>query len=114
MLGKVGPASAGSSEDDAGGRRHTLLPWRLLTRELIMIGELIALASVSKSPSLGGGEKELRGNRTLCLRRKDVAPKGDPWRRALWLVAGDVLACDVCVRVLGGWVCHADGMPARC
>ena len=37
MLGKVGPASAGCSEDDAGGRRHTLLPWRLLTRELIMM-----------------------------------------------------------------------------
>ena len=45
MLGKVGPASAGSSEDDAGGRRHTLLPWRLLTRELIMMGADIALAS---------------------------------------------------------------------
>ena len=46
MLGKVGPASAGCSEDDAGGRRHTLLPWRLLTRELIMMGRAdIALAS---------------------------------------------------------------------
>ena len=85
MLGKVGPASAGSSEDDAGGRRHTLLPWRLLTRELIMIGELIALASVSKSPSLGGGEKNRKP--TYCTKR--LSPRAGiamAIRIGLWLL----------------------------
>ena len=35
MLGKVGPARV-SELDDACGRFHTLLHWRLPTRELIM------------------------------------------------------------------------------
>ena len=55
MLGKVGPARV-SELDDACGRFHTLLHWRLPTRELIISsGGLVGALRNGARPELERG-----------------------------------------------------------
>lgn len=105
MLGKVGPASAGSSPGTTGGRRHTLLPWRLLKRELI-IGLASALSRVAVPDRVRGGFN----TRTLSLiPLTRYGPMRERAQRAN--NGGSAASVSLSGWLAGSWVFHANGMP---
>ena len=121
MLGKVGPASAGSSPGTTGGRRHTLLPWRLLKRELI-IGLASALSRVAVPDRVRGGVNTrtlLRSPFAGCWANEERAQRANNGGSGVWRRLSACLSVCLSVWLAGGqlagsWFFQANGMPARC